>query len=57
MRLYYTYRGFIQQLMETNAETTAKHWVELRESCGRVGERIEGARKGQGKHKKTYRVN
>jgi RNA 3'-terminal phosphate cyclase len=27
--------------METDA---VKHWIELRESCGRVGEKIDGVR-------------
>jgi hypothetical protein len=32
---------------------TVKHWIELRECCGRSRERIEGAREV----KKTYRIN
>jgi hypothetical protein len=34
----------------------AKHKLEFRESCGRMGEKIEGAR-GIKYYKKTYRFN
>jgi hypothetical protein len=35
----------------------AKYQVELKKSCGRVGDRIELLLGGQEHHKKTYRVN
>jgi hypothetical protein len=35
-------RSFTQKLTETNTEAPAKYWMDLGDSCERVGGRIEG---------------